>query len=165
MSKKVLNITYHSVGGREQLSDADRALFDEAIAALDSAYAPYSSFRVGAAVLLANGEVVRGSNQENMAYPSGLCAERVAMFAAASRYPNVAMVALAVVADVALGDGDGSISPCGGCRQVMIEYERKQEGPLRIITGAAGGPITVTEDAASLLPFAFFDPHLAKRPR
>ncbi len=105
MSKKVLNITYHSVTGREELSAADRALFDEAIAALDSAYAPYSAFRVGAAVLLSNGEVVRGSNQENMAYPSGLCAERVAMFSAASRFPNVGMVALAVVADVEHGHG------------------------------------------------------------
>lgn len=165
MSKETWNFTYRRVQEPKELDEPDRELVAAATEAMNAAYAPYSSFRVGAAVRLADGTLVPGSNQENMAYPSGLCAERVALFSAASLHPGVEIEALAVVADAMVGEGEGTISPCGGCRQVMIEYERKQEPSIRIISGAARGPLFVTDTAESLLPLAFFDPELAKRRR
>lgn len=128
---------------------------------MSSAHAPYSQFRVGAAVQLEDGTIVIGSNQENMAYPSGLCAERVALFGAAAAHPGKRVVSIAVVADPK--GQDATVSPCGSCRQVMMEYQRLQKQPLRVITGALHGKVYVLDDVRSLLPLAFFDATLTKK--
>lgn len=117
----------------EELSEDDRRLIDQAKEAALTSYSPYSKFGVGAAVLLDNGEVVCGSNQENAAYPSGICAERTTLFYANSRYPDAAVVTIAVAAHNADGFISRPIPPCGGCRQVMIEVEQRYRRPLRIL--------------------------------
>jgi cytidine deaminase len=156
MEKKTLTIPYEEYASINELNADDRALLEAAIDATNGSYAPYSHFNVGAAVRLEDGTVVKGANQENAAYPSGLCAERTAMFAASSQYPKVPMEALAVVCA-----RDGSLminpgSPCGACRQVMAQYERLALKPLRIILGS-GGPILVFTGVESLMPFMFND--------
>ena len=156
MENKKLIIDYQEYASREELPEADRALLDAAIAAVQGSYAPYSHFNVGAAVRLADGTVVKGANQENAAYPSGLCAERTAMFAASANHPGVPFESLAVVCsrDGQLRPNPGS--PCGACRQVMAQYEREAERPLRIILGS-GGPILVFEGVESIMPLIFND--------
>lgn len=157
-----IRISYKRYASADELSDDDRLLFNQAIEAAKSAYAPYSKFSVGAAVLLENGVIVKGSNQENIAYPSGLCAERVALFSAASNHPNIPFKALAIMAQPISSDQDTEVTPCGSCRQVMLEYERILSHDIRIITGAPSGPISIIENARSLLPMAFFDAGLGK---
>ncbi len=152
---KTLTISYQEFDSIEALPAADRELLAAAEAVTEGAYAPYSHFRVGAALRLADGRVVCGSNQENAAYPSGLCAERTAVFAASAQYPQQRdYEALAVVGR----DAEGRLceaSPCGACRQVLIEYERRQGHPLRVICQLGGGRVRVVPDVASLLPFGF----------
>ena len=117
------------------------------------AYAPYSRFQVGAAVLLADGTVVTGSNQENAAYPSGLCAERVALFQANHRFPELPVKALAIAA-VSEGRPVSTISPCGACRQVLLETEQRYGRHIRILLCGVD-EITVVESAEALLPLCF----------
>lgn len=162
MKKEEIKIVYRKATTPDELSPSEKSLFDNAIEALETAYAPYSRFKVGCAVRLANGKIVIGSNQENMAYPSGLCAERVALFSAAAQYPGVPIQELAVVARPLTADADLTVSPCGACRQVMMEYERVQNEPIKIITGSATGPVFCTDDARALLPLAFFDSGLTE---
>ncbi|MBQ6073566.1 MAG: cytidine deaminase [Bacteroidales bacterium] len=156
MENRSVTINYEDYGSREELDAADRALLDAAIEAVAGSYAPYSHFNVGAAVRLADGTVVKGANQENAAYPSGLCAERTAMFSAGALHPGVAMEALAVVCsrEGALTPNPGS--PCGACRQVMAQYEREAGKPMRIILGS-GGHIWAFNGVESLMPFIFND--------
>lgn len=137
----------------EDLANEERQLAEQAFEAACRAYAPYSRFQVGAAALLANGEIVAGSNQENAAYPSGLCAERVALFYAGSRYPDVAVRALAIVA-MAGGEMQSNISPCGGCRQVLLETEQRYGSPLRVLL-CGKEKIIAFFSAADLLPLCF----------
>ncbi len=160
---KEIALRYSVFEGLADLSANDQALFNRAVEAMKSAYAPYSKFNVGASLRLIDGTVVIGSNQENIAYPSGLCAERVALFSASANRPSVQITALAVVASPITIGHDLSVTPCGGCRQVMAEYERLQAAPIRILTGTPTGAITVIENAGSLLPLAFFDAGLANR--
>lgn len=117
----------------DELNDTDRALLDDAIEATRRSYAPYSHFSVGAAALLANGVVVTGTNQENAAYPSGLCAERTALFYANSQYPDQAVVTLAIAARTEKDFIDTPIPPCGACRQVILETEKRYKQPIRIL--------------------------------
>jgi len=119
------------------------------------AYAPYSQFFVGAAVLLANGQTVTGSNQENAAYPSGLCAERVAIFSASAQYPQVDVVMVAISARSNTHNIDHPISPCGACRQVLFEYEFKQNKPVKVLLSGESGKILVLDKVKDLLPFTF----------
>ena len=156
MEKKTLTIPYEEYASIEELDAKDRALLEAAIAAVDGSYAPYSHFNVGAAVRLADGTVVKGANQETAAYPSGLCAERTAMFAASANHPGVPFESLAVVCsrEGTLMPNPGS--PCGACRQVMAQYEREAGRPMRIILGS-GGPILVFEGVESLMPLIFND--------
>jgi len=163
LENKELKIEYRQAKSAQELSAQDQDLFKKAIEAMGNAYAPYSLFKVGCALLLANGEVVKGSNQENMAYPSGLCAERVALFAASANFPGVPVKTLAVVAKPITEDESMTVSPCGSCRQVMVEYERIQHEPMKIITGSVNGPIFITENANAMLPLAFFDAGLTKK--
>ncbi len=138
-----------------ELSEADRALLDAAKAMTANAYAPYSQFRVGAALKLVNGVTVGGCNQENAAYPSGLCAERVAIFAASSEYPGMAVEAMAIAVSTDRFDVSQPLSPCGGCRQVLMEYRHRQQRPMRIILAGTGSTVWVFEDVSVLLPFSF----------
>lgn len=162
MEEKNIHITYRKAATPSDLAASEQDLFNLALEALESAYAPYSRFKVGCALRLENGNIVIGSNQENMAYPSGLCAERVAIFSASAHFPGVAIRELAVAARPLVADETLTVSPCGACRQVMMEYERIQNEPMKIITGSAYGPVFCTENARALLPLAFFDSGLTK---
>ena len=138
----------------EELSEEYKRLVDEAKRVTQNAYAPYSKFNVGAAVLLENGEIICGTNQENAAYPSGLCAERVTMFYANSRYPNVAPRAIAI-ATFADGDFlDEPITPCGACRQVLLESEIRYGKDIDVLLFGRKG-IYVLSNVKGLLPLSF----------
>ena len=139
----------------EELSPSFQSLMQEAILARANAYAPYSNFSVGAAVLLDNGVIVRGNNQENAAYPSGLCAERVAIFYASAQYPGVPIRAIAVTANTHLDPSETPASPCGNCRQTLAEYQQKQSTSIPIIFMGASGKIVCCNSVLDLLPFAF----------
>ena len=153
-----IRLEYDIIPHSSALAPALRQLVDEAHAAADLAYAPYSGFRVGAAVLLANGEIVRGSNQENAAYPAGTCAERVALYTAAIQYPDISVAAIAITyskreIDPALKEEH--LSPCGICRQVISEVAQRQQTPIHMLLCSAGNTILSVKDAKDLLPFSF----------
>ena len=139
----------------EELSSDDRMLVDAAREATARSYAPYSGFSVGAAVRLANGEVVTGNNQENAAYPSGLCAERTTLFWANARYPDAAVEAIAIAARNANGELPVPIPPCGACRQVMLEVERRYNRAMRIILYGARESYIIEDGVKALLPLCF----------
>ena len=136
-----------------ELSAADQALLEASHKAAKAAYAPYSSFRVGAAVRLASGKIVTGSNQENMAYPSGLCAERVAFFAAGAQFPGERIEAAAVVTDREMPAVD--FSPCGGCRQVMLESENRNGHSIRFLMQPGSGDVVISPNVSQFLPLTF----------
>ena len=137
-----------------ELTAADQELLKAAHDAAKHAYAPYSGFHVGGAVRLENGTVVKGSNQENMASPSGMCGERVAVFAASAQHPGARMTAVAIVSPSEKAIPNGFM-PCGGCRQVLVEAERRQNQPLRILLQVRDEDVMVAESAVNLMPFAF----------
>jgi len=138
----------------EELPERSKALLLVARESAGRAYAPYSGYHVGAAVLLENGEVIAGNNQENAAYPSGLCAERTALFYASSKFPGVAVTALAI-STLSNGVLPGEFAkPCGSCRQVMAEYEDLSGKPMEIILDGSSA-ITVVDGIDTLLPFRF----------
>lgn len=139
-----------------ELGDADQKMIQEAIKATEGSYAKYSHFNVGAAVLLDDGTVVRGANQENAAFPSGLCAERVALFAAQAQYPEMPVKTLAIAAKNEHGLTPKPVSPCGACRQVMIEVEQRYHVPMRILLYGTDG-VYVVDAAEKLLPLSFAD--------
>tara|TARA_R110002072_G_scaffold22666_2_gene79623 strand:- start:35618 stop:36142 length:525 start_codon:yes stop_codon:yes gene_type:complete len=130
-------------------------LMDAAEKARENAYAPYSRFRVGAAILLENGEVITGNNQENAAYPSGLCAERVAIFFAGSQFPNLKIMQLAVTARSEKQTLNVPIPPCGACRQSIAEYEIKQNYPIEIFFMGETGQVFKADSIKVLLPLLF----------
>ena len=154
MTNKEIKIAYREYDSLEQLDAEDRKLADAAIDAMKNAYAPYSGFSVGAAVMFEDGEIVKGSNQENAAYPSGLCAERTAMFYASASRPDKAMTALAIAAG-RNGDICGTpATPCGACRQVMAQYQVKSGRPMKILL--VGAERTwVFDKVDDLLPLVF----------
>ena len=154
MKKVKLEIAYQ-IHAIDELDAQDKELLDAAIEATRRSYAPYSRFHGGAAVLLENGIIITGTNQENVAYPSGLCAERTALFYANSQYPDVPVKALAIAAGHADGTPHhGIISPCGACRQVMQETEKRFGNPMRILLGGEKD-IYIIEGVKSLLPLSF----------
>ncbi|MFV5694756.1 cytidine deaminase [Flavobacterium sp. LB3P122] len=130
-------------------------LMEQAIAIRKKAYAPYSQFRVGVAILLDNGKIVLGSNQENAAYPSGLCAERVAIFHAGAIYPEAKILKMAISAASDTNKTITPIPPCGSCRQSIAEYEIKQETPIEIYFMGEVGAIYKSSSLKNLLPFMF----------
>lgn len=138
----------------DELSQADQALVTAAKEATRLSYAPYSKFSVGAAAQLANGIIVKGSNQENAAYPSGLCAERTALFYANSQYPDQPVEALAVAARTESDFIDSPIPPCGACRQVMLETEARFNHPYRILLFGKKGIYEISR-VTDLLPLSF----------
>jgi len=149
---KIVFVEYDAV---EKLSSEDKKLVIMAKKAAKTAYAPYSDFHVGAAVLLENGVIVTGNNQENVAYPSGLCAERVAVFAASSQYAGIAIKTIAITAKSTKFIVDSPVTPCGSCRQVLAEYEHLQKKPIRIILSGEKGKVFVIEKVDDLLPLSF----------
>jgi cytidine deaminase len=130
-------------------------LMDQAIEIRKKAYAPYSKFRVGAALLLDNGKIVLGSNQENAAYPSGLCAERVAIFQAGAIYPENKILKMAISAASDTNPTNTPIPPCGSCRQSIAEYEIKQKTPIEIYFMGETGVVYKSDSLKNLLPFMF----------
>lgn len=154
MVKRVFQIFADEYEKLSDLSDDDQKLILTARESSGNAYAPYSKFSVGAAVLLANGEIIRGNNQENADFTDGLCAERVALFYAHAIYPNVAVETLAVTAKNLNGLIAGPAQPCGSCRQVLVETESRFNHQIRLILDGAD-KIMVLNGADNLLPFAF----------
>lgn len=133
----------------------DAELLFQAHEAVSRSYAPYSKFHVGAAVRLANGVIVKGCNIENAAYPSGLCAERTALFAAQAQYPDVPVEALAITAQSEITEVTEPVAPCGACRQVMVEAEQRSGRPMRIICQGNTGKVFVFDGVETLMPFIF----------
>ena len=133
MDTKRLDISYQEYSSIDEMELEDRLLVEEAVKAQQGSYAPYSGFNVGAAVRLEDGTVVRGSNQENAAFLSGLCAERTAMFAAGAAHPGKAMVSIAIAGGFGYTVSETPCTPCGACRQVMAEYQTKGGKQLSVI--------------------------------
>lgn len=138
-----------------ELSQDIQDLMSKAIEIRKKAYAPYSKFRVGAALLLDNGKVILGSNQENAAYPSGLCAERTAIFYAGSAYPEAKILKMAITAASDTNQTQAPIPPCGSCRQSIAEYEIKQDTPIEIYFMGEIGEVYKSASLKNLLPFMF----------
>ena len=162
MIKKNLSFQISEVDSLEELNRQEQHLVELAREMTEKAYAPYSEFFVGAAVLLENGEIITGSNQENGAYPSGLCAERVAVFAASAMFPGVPMKTIAVSAKSTRLELNEPVSPCGACRQVLLEYEILQNAPIKMLLTKEDGKILVIEKVHDLLPLAFSGNDLKK---
>jgi cytidine deaminase len=150
--QKKLTISYDVFDRLEDLSADDQKLLKAATEAAKNAYSPYSNFHVGAAVWLENGDIVVGNNQENLAYPSGLCAERVAAFSASALHPNQKMMAIAITAFSENFVTDKPVPPCGACRQALIEYEIRSNQPMRCILRGSTGQIFVFRSLHDLLP-------------
>jgi cytidine deaminase len=140
----------------EELRAEDRELVDNAIAATAHSYAKYSHFNVGAAIRLADGRIVIGANQENAAFPSGLCAERTAVFAAQAQFPEQAIIALAIAAKNENGLVPTPVSPCGACRQVILEIEDRYQQPVRILLYGTNG-VYVIQSVKDLMPLSFVE--------
>ncbi|MEY4433765.1 MAG: Cytidine deaminase [Bacteroidota bacterium] len=139
----------------QELPTEIQNLMQEAVAIRQKAYAPYSNFKVGTAVLLDNGKTILGSNQENAAFPSGLCAERVAVFQAGTLYPEAKIVKMAISAASENSTTNAPIPPCGSCRQSIAEYELKQNTPIEIYFMGEIGPIYRSKSLKNLLPLLF----------
>lgn len=153
--KHEFKVCYQRYDSWEELQQDDHDLINRAYEVCESAYAPYSKFHVGASLRMSNGEIISGSNQENIAYPSGLCAERVALFYAGANLPNEKVNTLCVVAKGDLLPIEKILSPCGACRQVMLETEIRQELNYRVILVSQNGVCIVFNSAQDLLPLAF----------
>lgn len=155
MENRTLSIDYQYCSF-EELPEQDRHLIESAKRATDNSYAKYSGFRVGAAVLFEDGREMIGANQENAAFPSGLCAERTAIFAAQAHHPELRIEALAIAARNDNGFIAAPISPCGACRQVVMEIEDRYGEPVRILLYGTKG-VYVFRSIKDLLPFSFVD--------
>ena len=152
--ERTLQIPYSTLT-HDELSPIEQELERRALEAATRAYAPYSHFHVGAAVLLANGEIVTGSNQENAAYPSGLCAERTALFYAKANYPQEKILKIAICGDDANTPQGEITTPCGNCRQALLEYECTQGSPIVVLCASTQGNILEIGSIKDLLPFCF----------
>ena len=155
MNKQVYNFSFEVYDSIEELSQTDALLVTEARKVTANAYAPYSHFNVGAIAQLKNGQAVTGTNQENAAYPVGICAERVLLSTAATLFPNVAINTMAISYDNKNGKSNHPISPCGICRQTLLEYEERVKQPIRIILSGLEGKIYIINKASQLLPLSF----------
>lgn len=139
----------------EELNETDSLLVEEAVNALELSYSPYSNFAVGAAVLLDNGEIVKGANQENASYPVGICAERSAIYTAQNLFPNIPVKAIALVARGTDGKRTKEyVTPCGMCRQVIAELEMRYKRSVRILM-CSSDKVAIIESVETLLPWAF----------
>jgi cytidine deaminase len=155
MENHSYQLNYISYASSAELSEEDAKLLVAAREASHRAYAPYSKFSVGSAILLENGVIITGNNQENAAYPSGICAERVAMFYASSQYPGVKAIKVAVTAFSKEFPVNAPVAPCGSCRQVLSEYEKLHHSDIELILQGQQGSIYRLKNVSSLLPLAF----------
>ena len=153
--KKDFHFSYDLLPHWKELPVEDQVLVDKAFEAVETAYAPYSEFRVGASGRLDSGAIIMGSNQENAAYPSGLCAERVALFHIGSAFPKEMIKTICIVAKGNLIPHHKLLSPCGGCRQVMLESENRQKKKIRIIIVNQDNRTMIVPSVIDLLPFGF----------
>ena len=154
MRENQIQIHYNSYK-LDELSEIYKNLMDRSIEAQQNAYAPYSNFKVGAAILLEDGTVFTGNNQENSAFPSGLCAERVAIFACSAQHPNIKINVIAISANSEKIDINTVLAPCGSCRQSMYEYESKQNKPIRVLLKGVDNEVVEFLSVADLLPLVF----------
>lgn len=155
MEVKKIDFSYEEYDSINELPESDRQLLLKAKEATTLAYVPYSHFRVGAAALLANGKVLCGANQENASYPVTVCAERTLLGTVSSIYPHVEIEAIAISYINQNGTGDKPVSPCGLCRQTIVEYENRLKKKIRLILGGESGKVYVVPQATSLLPLSF----------
>ncbi|MBI3510524.1 MAG: cytidine deaminase [Bacteroidetes bacterium] len=162
MRKIEIPVTICEYENENELPPSDLGLLKEARLGGEFAYAPYSEFHVGAALRLSNGKIIRANNQENVAYPSGLCAERVAIFFASANHPGETIESIAISCSSEKTGSDKPFSPCGACRQVLAEYEQKQHSPIKIILGGKTGKILISESVKNLLPLVFEADELKK---
>lgn len=154
------NISYETYTSIDELSETDQMLCNKAKDALASSHSPYSKFKVGTAILLADNQIVLGSNQENVAYPSGLCAERVALFTIGANYPGAVIKSMAITAQTENFKIENPVTSCGACLQVMAEYEKKQNEPIDVLFYCIDGAIIKVKGVKSLLPFVFVEDRL-----
>jgi len=159
---KYININTKAIvfENRSQLTIEDNELMQTAVEASNKAYAPYSNFKVGCAILLDNGKVISGNNQESAAYPSGMCAERVAIWKAGSEYPNMKVLKMAITAKSLQRKVDKPVGPCGACRQTLSEYEINQKEKIEVLFMGEVGEVIKVESIALLLPFSFDSSYL-----
>lgn len=162
MKKVDITVSYQEYDSIEELNEDDRSLLEHARNAIKSAYAPYSAYHVGAAVLLENGKIFTGNNQENVAYPSGICAERVALFYASSQFSNEPVKAIAISAKAKGFKVNSPVTPCGSCRQVMAETENRFQNKLRLIMRGENGKINIVSGVNNILPLMFRAEELKK---
>lgn len=155
MEEKELKLSIRIYSGIAELPDEDEQLMQQAVSALSSAYAPYSGFKVAAALLLANGKIVTGTNQENAAFPAGICAEGTAFSAASSLYPDTAVLKMAVTVRSEKRKIERPVAPCGICRQRMLEYETRFAQAIEIIMTGECGVVYSVQSAKDLLPLYF----------
>lgn len=162
MVTHTFSVVYTEVSEISQLAEEDRKVLEDAWDACKSAYAPYSNFHVGAALMLENGLIFKGNNQENGAYPSGICAERVAVFSASALHPGVPIKTIAVVAKTNVFNLANPVTPCGACRQVISEYEFLSGKPIRIILQGNSDKVWIIDGITNLLPLMFHGNELKK---
>ncbi|MCX2451149.1 cytidine deaminase [Pedobacter sp. PLR] len=161
MEERNFTISYQSFEGLEELNEKDKLLCLKAEEALKTSYSPYSRFKVGAAVKLKDGRIILGSNQENVAYPSGLCAERVALFRIGSEDPNAVIESIAITAKTDNFVIDKPVTCCGGCLQVMAEFEQQQKQEIEVLFYCINGEILKVKGIKNLVPFLFKESRLS----
>ena len=164
MHKEEYHFTFEVFKSSKDLSEQDAALLEQARTVTNLAYAPYSHFSVGAAALLANGEIIKGTNQENASYPVGICAERALLSAIGTMYPNMPIQTMAISYHNFNKNADSAhpISPCGMCRQALLEYEGRTHQPVRLILSGLEGEVVIIPQSGLLLPLSFKGEHLKK---
>lgn len=162
MEVKEIHFNVEVYSSSDELDDADAALLQQARAAVVNAYAPYSKFYVAAAALLSNGNTVTGTNQENASYPVAICAERVLLSAISSQYPGEPVQCMAITYKNDNGGSKHPISPCGVCRQTLVEYEERTKTPIRLILSGSTGEVYIIQTAKQLLPLSFTSSDLAR---
>ena len=155
MQKLNLTISLEKYNSENELTSIEQQLLKEARKATYKSYAPYSKFHVGVAVLLDNGQIITANNQENAAFPSGSCAEQSAIFWIGANYPEHKIKAIAVIARPGSGDVFRGVSPCGACRQAMLEYENRQNRPIRLLMLDSDDKIIISDSIGDLLPLKF----------
>ena len=160
MKKEECQFSFISYSSINELNEEDAKLLSAARKIAEAAYAPYSKFCVGAVAMLSNGETVSGTNQENASYPAGLCAERVLLASVSSLYPGTPIETIAVSYNNKNGESNQPISPCGICRQSLLEYEERTSRPIKLILSGQQGEVIVIERSSSLLPLSFGSAHL-----
>ena len=155
MDKKKYTFTYEEYNSITDLIAEDAFLLNKAREVTGNAYAPYSNFQVGAVARLNNGHVVTGTNQENASFPAGLCAERVLLSSAATLFPDIPIQTIAISYNNLNGKSNRPITPCGVCRQSLVEYETRVNQPIRLILGGMEGKVHIIEKASMILPLGF----------